>query len=189
MLIIALALIALAAVPLTGGRLSALASLQLRAVWLMPLALGLQVLVISVIPQAPHALLAAVHVGTYGIAAAFILANRHVPGLLLVGFGGACNGLAISLNGGTLPASASALQRAGIHVDPNEFTNSGVLVDPRLPWLGDQFAIPSWAPLANVFSVGDVLIVLGIAYGAHRICRSIPHSASESQDRPQMPVA
>lgn len=179
MLIIALALLALLTVPLTGGRLSALAGVHLRKVWLLPTALGLQVVVISVVPHWPHTLVSAVHVGTYGLAAGFVYANRHVPGVLLIGTGGVCNGVAIALNGGTLPASASALARAGKQMDPNEFANSGVLDDPYLPWLGDQFAIPAGLPLANVFSVGDVLIVVGVAYGAHRICR--PRRA-EKQD-------
>ena len=171
MLIIALALLALLTVPLTGGRLSALANVQLRKVWLLPTALGMQVLVISIVPHWPHALVSGIHIGTYALAAGFVYANRHVPGVLLIGAGGVCNGVTIALNGGTLPASADALARAGKPVDPGEFANSGVLDDPYLPWLGDQFAIPAGVPLANVFSIGDVLIILGVAYGAHRICR------------------
>jgi Family of unknown function (DUF5317) len=30
--------------------------------------------------------------------------------------------------------------------------------------LTDVFAIPAWLPMANVFSVGDVLIAIGIAW-------------------------
>ena len=33
---------------------------------------------------------------------------------------------------------------------------------PVLEPLTDQFALPRWLPLANVFSVGDVLIALGV---------------------------
>ena len=33
-----------------------------------------------------------------------------------------------------------------------------------------MFAIPAGWPLANVFSVGDVLIVLGVAVASWRIC-------------------
>ena len=80
--------------------------------------------------------------------------------------------MTIALNGGTLPASASALKSAGLELDPAEFLNSGVLADPRLPWLGDVFAIPAGWPLANVFSIGDVLILCGVAWGTHRICGS-----------------
>ena len=47
-----------------------------------------------------------------------------------------------------------------------------MLPHPRLGFLGDVFAIPAGFPLANVFSIGDVLIVLGVGWGAHRICGS-----------------
>ena len=30
-----------------------------------------------------------------------------------------------------------------------------------MPWLIDRWAAPDWIPLANVFSVGDVIIALG----------------------------
>ncbi len=40
-----------------------------------------------------------------------------------------------------------------------------------LPWLGDVFWVPAGVPLANVFSVGDVVLVAAVTYGAYRICR------------------
>jgi hypothetical protein len=39
--------------------------------------------------------------------------------------------------------------------------NSVAAPDPRLDWLVDRWAAPEWVPLANVFSVGDVVIALG----------------------------
>ena len=39
--------------------------------------------------------------------------------------------------------------------------NSIELVQPQLALLVDRWAAPHWLPLANVFSVGDVLIGLG----------------------------
>ena len=98
--------------------------------------------------------------------------NRRIPGLWIVALGAASNGIAIAVNGGTLPASRTALETAGIHLEPGEFLNSGVLEHPHLGFLGDVFAIPAGFPLANVFWVGDVLIVLGVAWGAHRVCGS-----------------
>jgi len=38
-----------------------------------------------------------------------------------------------------------------------------VLSHPNLAIFTDIFAIPSWMPLANVFSIGDVLIATGVA--------------------------
>jgi hypothetical protein len=43
-----------------------------------------------------------------------------------------------------------------------------------LSWLGDVFAVPDSWPLSNVFSVGDVLIAVGLFVGLHCLSRSIP---------------
>ena len=114
-----------------------------------------------------------IHVATYFLVAIFLVANRRVPGLWLIGLGGAMNLVAIVANGGTMPASASALAAAGLVVDtPGEFVNSGVVANPHLSFLGDIFATPSWLPFANVFSLGDLVIVLGTAVAVHRLCGS-----------------
>jgi multisubunit Na+/H+ antiporter MnhE subunit len=42
-------------------------------------------------------------------------------------------------------------------------TNSVVVAAPALAPLTDLFAMPAWMPLANVFSIGDVLIGAGVA--------------------------
>lgn len=172
MLIVMCALLALATVPLAGGRLGRLAGLRLRAVPLVVSALLIQIVIISVVPDLPRPLAVTAHLLTYAMAATFIWWNRSVPGVPLLGLGAACNGLTILLNGGTLPASHRALEMAGAHLSPDEFLNSGVLPHPVLPWLGDVFAVPSWVPFANIFSLGDVLIVIGMAYGAHVVCGS-----------------
>ena len=43
------------------------------------------------------------------------------------------------------------------------YSNSSLVAHPALPWLTDIFALPTWLPFANIFSVGDVLIALGVA--------------------------
>ncbi len=165
-------LLCLALVALTGGDLRRLAELRLRSTPLLFLALAVQVLITDIVEgDAPRPLLISAHLATYGLAGVFVWHNRHVPGLALLSVGAACNAVTIALNGGTLPASAEALRRAGIHISPAEFTNSGVLPHPRLGFLGDVFAVPAGWPLANVFSIGDVLIVLGAAWCLHRACR------------------
>jgi hypothetical protein len=81
-----------------------------------------------------------------------------------------------------MPASMSALERAGHAPIPEEvFKNSSALSDPRLLFLGDIFAVPAGWPLANVFSIGDVMIVVGGTYLAHRWCAR-PHDASDVDD-------
>ena len=70
-----------------------------------------------------------------------------------------------------MPADMDAWRRAGLKpVPPGVFENSQALSDPKLGFLGDIFAIPASWPLSNVFSIGDVLIVIGGTYLAHRVC-------------------
>lgn len=135
--------------------------------WRLPLliwaALALQVVALEV--AMPEALAASLHVSTYAVAFAFLWLNRGVAGVLVVAAGAVSNGVVIVLNGGTLPASAAAVRAAGLDGDL-AFANSGVLDHPVLPWLGDVFAWPAPLPLANTFSVGDVLIVVGVFVAA-----------------------
>ncbi len=135
--------------------------------WRLPVliwaALALQVVVVEV--SMPSGVAALLHVLTYVAALVFLVVNRHVAGVLIVGAGALANGVTIALNGGVLPASATAVAAAGLDADP-AFANSAILEHPVLPWLGDVFAWPEPLPLANVFSVGDVLVVVGVVVAA-----------------------
>jgi Family of unknown function (DUF5317) len=162
--------LALLAVPLTGGRLAALADLRLRAGGLALAAIALQFLVISVLPGAPDWVGRSGQLASYGLLAAFAWANRRVPGVLVAAAGGALNVVAIAANGGVMPASAWALRTAGIPVG-HGFQNSAHLAHPHLLALGDVFALPAALPLAEVFSAGDVLLVAGAVYGIMRVCQ------------------
>jgi hypothetical protein len=120
------------------------------------------------------------HLATYGAAGWFAWANRRLPGVPLMALGGALNLAAIVANGGVMPASPSAWERAGFEVpEPGDeqFTNSAPVEDATLGFLGDVFAIPEGWPFANVFSVGDVVIVVGLGWLAHAWCRRTPSPA------------
>ena len=173
MLIGLLFLACLASVPLAGGRLGALAELRFRAVGLLVAAIAAQVLIVTVFPQSgSEALHDTVHIGTYVATALFVVVNRRIPWVWLVALGGALNFIAIAANGGVMPASPNALVKAGFELDPAGFTNSGAVVHPHLQVLGDVFWIPSSFPISNVFSAGDVLILLGALLAMHCICGS-----------------
>ncbi len=91
-----------------------------------------------------------------------VVRNLAVPGMALVALGAASNLVAIVANGGLMPTTAAALAAAGM--DPDDgFSNSAVLADPALAPLTDIFALPAWLPFANVFSIGDVVLGLGVA--------------------------
>ena len=74
-------------------------------------------------------------------------------------FGMALNLVTVLANRGTMPVRLSAMHGAG-RIDAVQ-ANSTAMSHPTLPWLVDRWAAPDWIPLANVFSVGDVVIALG----------------------------
>ncbi|MFC5382174.1 DUF5317 domain-containing protein [Aquipuribacter nitratireducens] len=157
MLVVVVALLALLS-PLVARRMPALVDRRWRWPWLAFVALALQVVVIE-LPVGPVAPVG--HVLTYVIAGVFLWANRRVAGLWVISLGAALNGGTIALNGGVLPASPAAERAAGFDPDV-EFLNSGHVEDPVLWFLGDVFAWPAPLPLANTFSVGDILLVVGV---------------------------
>lgn len=163
-------LLCILSVPLSGGRLSALAQLEFRHGWLAVAALVVQVLIISVVPAGGGGLSEEIHLATYGLLGAFLVVNRHLPGLLAIALGGGLNFAAIATNGGVMPADPDAIAAAGIPQDPSEFANSAPADGAPLGFLGDVFHTPAWVPIHNVFSVGDVLIVLGAFLLLHRAC-------------------
>jgi hypothetical protein len=180
MFIAFMTLVILASAALTGGRFSRFAQVKVRCAWPIMAALAVQILITSVVSDAaPKPVLVGLHLATYAVAGVAIWANRALPGLVVIGVGALLNAVTITLNGGTLPASARALAEAGFPVDTKDFENSGVLAHPVLPWLGDIVATPSWLPFRNVISIGDVVLLLGAAILIHGVTRSIPARALE----------
>jgi Family of unknown function (DUF5317) len=163
------AVVALEAVVLRG-RLQRLFALRFRRFYLIWLALLDQILVISILPGHQHLVLDLANFLSYVAAGAFVWSNRRIPGLVLVGAGGALNVVAIASNGGTMPASASALLSSGWRPEPGHFANSALVAHPRLAALGDIFSTPRWFPAHDVFSIGDVIIVVAVAILVYRTC-------------------
>ena len=159
---------------LRRGALTALRSARFRSAYLLPAALGLQVLVVNVFPRLPHVVGSAVHLISYGMLAAFLARNIRLPGIWLTGLGAAANAVTITVNGGVLPASAAALRAAGWDPYDTVFANSASLPSPRLAFLGDNYVTPSWVPFANVYSIGDVLIIAGVVLLVEGLTRRRP---------------
>jgi len=148
---------------LLGGRLSALADLQLRGLPLFGVAVLLQVLAYpsGVLPwTVPDAVATALWLGTYGLLIAIVVLNRRVTGFVIAGIGMASNLLAVLANGGHMPALPRALRGAGVPFD-GVVLNSVADAHPRLTWMVDRWAAPSFVPGANVYSIGDVLLMVG----------------------------
>jgi len=148
-----------------GGSFDSLRALSFR---LVPLALvGLVAQVVLFADPVATAVSDAIGrlVYTASTAAVFValLANVGITGVPLVATGASLNLLAIVANGGVMPADPAAVTTAGI-VSDDAFSNSAIVADPVLVPLTDIFAVPAGLPFANVFSIGDVLIAVGIAW-------------------------
>lgn len=154
-----------------GGRLANLGAVELRGKAAILASLGLQLLVVTIVPNAfSHTVDTTIHLASYGLAIVFVYSNRHLPNLWVAALGGALNLAAIAANGGEMPASRTALLAAGKPVVHKGFVNSAPVAHARLAFLGDIFSIPKALPLANVFSIGDVVLLIGATAMLAGIC-------------------
>lgn len=162
MLILYAVVLGIAAGYLLGGRFERLASLDFR--W-APLAIGglaVQVVIFGPLESLVGTAGLPLYVGSTVATLAAVARNLRIPGLALVVVGSVSNLAAIVANGGVMPADPAAAELAGIEHGPG-FSNSAVVDAPALQPLTDIFALPAGIPFANVFSLGDVLIGVGIA--------------------------
>jgi hypothetical protein len=150
---------------LLGGRLTRLADVRIRAAWLFYLALALQIAAFpsGIFPwTVAEGLASVLWLASYGCLALAAVANVRLPGAPVAAAGMLSNLAAVLANGGDMPMTESARLGAGLeaHAIVN---NSEAIANPSLPWLVDRFAAPGWLLVANVYSVGDVLILVGAA--------------------------
>lgn len=147
---------------LLGGRLNRLGELRFRWAWLAVAGLVAQIVLFAEpVASAVGDLGPAVYVASTAAVLIAVVRNWPITGMPIVALGAASNLLAIVANGGVMPASPEAISA----IDPlgsEGFSNSVVMADPALRPLTDIFALPSWLPFTNVFSIGDVLIGIGL---------------------------
>ncbi len=147
---------------------------SLRATWLV---------VIAFVPQLFIAYLPATHQSfDNGFASASLLAslflfsifawlNRHLPGMPILIGGLLLNFVVIVANGGWMPISPqTANLLAG--KDVLQFMNLGdrfgekdILLSAQnihFEFLADRFLLPTWSPYKTAFSLGDILISVGV---------------------------
>jgi hypothetical protein len=157
-------------VPLCGGSYAELAKLRLRGTWLVTLALAVQIVIISLVDIESETLTRWLHSLTYLMLGVCLAMNLRVRYLWVVALGWLSNAAVIVANAGVMPTSPAAARRIGRDTSL-VFENSAVNADARLGFLGDVFATPKDMPLANVFSIGDVILLVGLAmvvYAASR---------------------
>lgn len=171
MLILYFVLIGILLGYITGGRLKNLAGRQFRLIWLAVFAFLVQIIIFSGIPflKLGSFAITIIHLLSYLCLIAFILLNIIIPGILLIGLGILSNALVIFLNGGYMPTYSENLKNTSVAANAQVLVQSGTVNNSSeitsntiLPWLGDIFYLPAWIPFSNVFSIGDIIIAVGI---------------------------
>jgi len=164
-------------VVVAGADLRRLRDVRLRHGWLIAAAFALQLSVFAV-PWTSHALAhrtVTVHVVSYGLLLAFAAANLREPGFAVAALGLASNTLVIFLNHGRMPVALSVWRRTGkvaADITQTGHYNNNVLASAHthLAFLGDVLPLPAAVPLANAFSVGDLLLLIGAIVFVYRRC-------------------
>ena len=147
---------------ISGGRLEGLFELGFRWAPLAVAGLIVQVVLFSALgDRLAGSFGPAIYIASTAAVFVAVARNWRLAGMWAVALGALSNLVAITANGGFMPADAAALAAAGFG-GPGDHTNSVVLADPALRPLTDIYALPAWMPLANVFSLGDVLIGVGV---------------------------
>lgn len=165
---------------LCGGKFSRLADLQVKQAWLI----FIPVIVYFAGFFLLHKFDMSNHSWVFGVLhltsiAAFIsmmIANLNIRGTKLIVLGLVLNAIAISINGGFMPASPKALDKIYGHAfsmktqsDPH-FRSSMMNSNTKLTWLCD--IIPARLPVKAVYSVGDLWMSAGIAIALFMIMRT-----------------
>jgi hypothetical protein len=157
-----------------GRTASQLASIPLRSAWLALLALALQIPLL----RAPFGPLEQVGVQkaffllSHLLLLVFVWRNRELAGIRIVGLGVLFNLLVILANGGFMPITPETLVRINPGSTLNQwptYTHYGhskdaiLLRQDTILWmLSDILVLPSPFPWPTAFSLGDLLIAVGI---------------------------
>ena len=172
---------------ISGGKLTELARLEIR--WWPVLLAGVALQAYGVGHWTTESLAGvplrqAVFVGTHAVILAVAAANLGLAGLRIVVLGAAANLAALLANGGLMPVSAEARVAAGHQTALDSLAtgaavlgSKGVVVPPEqanLWLLTDILVIPRPFPITAIFSIGDLLVALGLGFLIVRTMRRRP---------------
>jgi hypothetical protein len=157
-----------------GGRPAGLAALDFRWAPLALIGLAVQIALFSgPISDRVGDAGPLIYVASTALVLVVVVRNARIAGLPLVVAGAASNLAAIVANGGYMPASPDAAAAAG-RVAASTYSNSAIVDGAVLAPLTDIFALPRGLPMSNVFSIGDVLIAVGVTMAIVVAMRSRP---------------
>ncbi|MBK9709839.1 MAG: DUF5317 domain-containing protein [Kouleothrix sp.] len=182
MLRVIIIVLVIAVALLRGGSLSSFAALPLRWPALAILGFALQLLIFTPFARAPLIAVATAPLYTLSLAlvAVWVARNWRIPGMALIAVGLLLNVAAVAANGGHMPISPEAARFAGRY---GQYVTSDMSVarpavsadgQARLWLLTDIIGLPKEVPFATVWSIGDVLLTLGVAILCYRTMLARP---------------
>lgn len=154
---------------LAGGKFKPLIKLELKSVTLLILAVLLQVIAFQSKQHnfllEPQWIIPVVHTVSYLFLIGFAWVNRTLPGVAIFAVGVILNALVIGANLGLMPVDPAILPEANRQALINGTGTHGLLTDStHLKFLADHFYEEIPGVTKQLFSLGDVLIDLGIGY-------------------------
>jgi hypothetical protein len=177
MILIALCFALLLGLVAVGGRVSNLATVEVKWGWLAPLAFLMQAYLIFFPADRTGGLLSArslLLIVSLILLLAMILQNRHFGGVKLIGLGLLLNFMVMALNGGFMPITPEALTQIGYDGNASQLDTGyivgrtkNVVVEPGegyVWFLSDIMVVPRPFPIPTALSLGDVLIVAGVFF-------------------------
>lgn len=158
---------------LRGGNIANLEEMGVSHLWLVVLALIIQLLIFPLFSEEPLVSFGTelFHLGSYFILFVFVILNWRVWQIPSIGLGMSLNLLVIGVNDGFMPASVKSLERAGESDIANSLLENetyGNVIEMSdstvLDFLGDLLYLPKWFPFSTAFSLGDTIIAIGLIF-------------------------
>ncbi|WP_152640007.1 DUF5317 domain-containing protein [Clostridium aceticum] len=173
-----------------GGQFKRLGTTTLRFSWIILLAFSLR-LAVSVMISLGQPLVIQYrmifYLLSYSILFIALFFNMHFKCMWLIAIGSITNFLAILLNKGSMPINMTTLENFGFS---NMMTSIELGALPQyIPmeeaalysiYLGKGLSMPSIYPLKQIFSIGDLLMAVGIFFLVqHMMSSSLYHKTSK----------
>lgn len=199
MLLLIPALIAIAVALLQGGSLRHLATLPVRAGWLIMASFAIQLLLYTSALRSSALVLqwnSVIYIGAISLSLIGALRNWRLGlGVRIATVGILLNMTVIVFNGGHMPVNAAAMRTvegaAKVRaIASKSFYNNTRLADrsSRLVALSDVIPVRLPGGAGNVYSLGDMFLAAGVATLAYRSTRR-PFRAAEPNSAGTVPLA